>query len=66
MDIYKPTKDVLKTILPYLVKGSILIFDDAICELSSGETEAIREVFDLNKIKLRRWQYNSRIVYFEI
>ena len=35
MDIYKPTKDVLKTILPYLVKGSILIFDDAICELSS-------------------------------
>jgi hypothetical protein len=66
MDIYKPTKDVLKTIVPYLVKGSILVFDDAICELSSGETEAIKEVFDLNKIRLRRWQYNSRIVYFEL
>ena len=66
MDIYKPTKEVLKTILPYLVKGSLLVFDDAICELSSGETEAIKEVFDLNKIELRRWQYNSRIVFFEI
>tara|TARA_B100001989_G_scaffold253194_1_gene238767 strand:+ start:10562 stop:11326 length:765 start_codon:yes stop_codon:yes gene_type:complete len=66
MDIYKPTKDVLKLIKPCLVKGSILVFDDAICELSTGETEAIKETFDLNKIELRRWQYNSRIVYFEI
>ena len=34
MDIYKPTKNVLNIIKPYLTKGSILVFDDAICELS--------------------------------
>lgn len=66
MDIYKPTKKVLKAIIPNLVKGSILVFDDAICELSTGETEAIKETFNLNTIRLKRWQYNSRIVYFEI
>lgn len=66
MDIYKPTKNVLNTIKPFLTKGSILVFDDAICELSPGETIAIKETFGFEKISLKRWQYNSRLVYFVV
>jgi hypothetical protein len=66
MDIYKPTKNVLNAIKPFLTKGSILVFDDAICELSPGETIAIKETFGFDKISLKRWQYNSRLVYFVV
>lgn len=66
MDLYKPTKNVLNIIKPYLTKGSILVFDDAICELSPGETIAIKEAFGFRNISLKRWQFNSRLVYFVI
>ena len=28
MDLYKPTIEVLKTIKPRLIKGSLIVFDD--------------------------------------
>ena len=49
-----------------LVKGSILGFDELNDQDSPGETTALMEIFDLNKIKLRRLSYVSRVSYFEI
>ena len=39
-DLYKPTKKVLEVIKPYLVKGSILGFDELNGPDSPGETKA--------------------------
>ncbi|MDO8651585.1 MAG: TylF/MycF/NovP-related O-methyltransferase [Undibacterium sp.] len=54
MDVYQPTKDVLEQILPRLVKGSVLVFDELSCQRFPGETLALAEVIGLNNLKLRR------------
>ena len=59
MDLYKPTIDCLNLLKPYLVKGSIVAFDDLLDPDFPGETVALREAFDLSNIKLQRLSYNS-------
>ena len=63
-DIYEPTKKCLEAIRPHLVKGSVLGFDELNDPDSPGETIALREVFGLNNIKLKRYRYASRVSYF--
>jgi hypothetical protein len=53
MDVYKPTKDVVESILPRLTKGSLLVFDELNAETFPGETRAVDEVLGLNNIRLR-------------
>lgn len=57
MDIYKPTKIVLQKIIPRLVRGSILVFDELNCNVFPGETRAVDEVLGLNNLKLYRSKY---------
>lgn len=64
-DIYKPTKDCLTSILPFLTKGSILAFDELNCKEFPGETLAFKEVFDLNKYELKRDIHNPLCSYIE-
>lgn len=59
MDLYKPTIDCLNLLKPYLVKGSIIAFDDLLSPDFPGETVALREAFDLSNIQLQRLSYNS-------
>jgi len=54
MDVYKPTKDVLSAIMPRLVKGSVLVFDELNCPRFPGETQAVAEVIGLNNLSLKR------------
>ncbi len=54
MDLYKPTRDALKAIMPRLTKGSLLVFDELNCSQFPGETEAVYEVLGLNTIKLQK------------
>ena len=63
-DIYEPTRKCLEAIRPNLVKGSVLGFDELNDPDSPGETIALREVFGLNNIKLKRYRYASRVSYF--
>jgi hypothetical protein len=63
-DIYEPTRKCLEAIRPHLVKGSVLGFDELNDPDSPGETIALREVFGLNNIKLKRYRYASRVSYF--
>lgn len=53
-DIYKPTKECLEAIRPYLTKGSVIGFDELNYNRFPGETVAFREVFGLDKYKIRR------------
>lgn len=60
MDVYEPTKKVLERIMPYLTKGSIVVFDELGMKEFPGETIAFREVFGskykLNKCKVKQTQ----------
>lgn len=63
-DIYEPTKKCLEAIRPHLVKGSLLGFDELNDPDSPGETIALKDVFGLDNIKLKRYRYASRVSYF--
>jgi len=63
MDLYEPTKAALKTILPYLTKGSVIGFDELCLREFPGETKALREVFDLSRHALVRSPYSSHQSY---
>jgi len=63
-DVYEPTKKCLEVISSHLVKGSVLAFDELNDHDSPGETLALKEVFGLNNIRLKRFRYASRVSYF--
>ncbi|MFC1558615.1 crotonobetainyl-CoA--carnitine CoA-transferase [candidate division KSB1 bacterium] len=66
VDIYEPTKKCLEAIRPHLVKGSVLGFDELNDPDCPGETIALKEVFGLNNIRIKRYPYASRVSYFVI
>lgn len=53
-DLYKPTRDCLEAILPYLTKGSVIAFDELNCPEFPGETLALRELVGLSRYAIRR------------
>jgi len=54
LDLYEPTRDVLKTIAPYLSRGAIVAFDELAHPKWPGETAALRDVLDLSQVTLRQ------------
>jgi hypothetical protein len=65
-DIYKPTKAALEAIKPHLIKGSVLVFDELCDDIFPGETVALREVFDLNTLRVQRLPITARVSYLVI
>lgn len=62
MDLYEPTLKVLELIEPYLVQGSIIVFDELNFKQFPGETIAFRES-KFNKYKLYQFERGHRISY---
>ncbi|MBN1057664.1 crotonobetainyl-CoA--carnitine CoA-transferase [Clostridium botulinum] len=65
-DIYKPTKECLVAIKPYLTKGSVIGFDELNYHKFPGETIAFKEVFGLDKYKIRRSNISPLQAYIVI
>ncbi len=63
-DIYEPTKKCLELIKPYLTKGSVVGFDELNDPQFPGETVALKEVFGLENIRIRRSKYSGIQSYF--
>lgn len=63
-DIYEPTLECLKMIRPYLVKGSVVGFDELNDPGFPGETIALNEAFGLNNVRLRRNKFSGMQSYF--
>ncbi|TAG09865.1 MAG: class I SAM-dependent methyltransferase [Verrucomicrobia bacterium] len=63
-DIYAPTKVALEHLYPRIVKGGIVAFDELNCPEFPGETVALLEHFDLERIELRRTVMDPHISYF--
>ena len=62
-DLYEPTQVCLEAIRPHLVSGSVLGFDQLGSRNFPGETLAVREVFDLGDLRLRRSPYAAQASY---
>ncbi len=65
-DIYKPTKDCLKLLMERVTKGSVIGFDELNDPDSPGETLALMEEIGLKNIRLKKYQYCSRVSYFVV
>lgn len=62
-DIYQPTKVALEHFLPRMTKGSIIAFDEIHHKRFPGETIALLEKCNINKIELKNILH-SNINYF--
>ncbi len=54
LDIYAPTKGCLELLRDFVTKGSLIAFDELNFFKAPGETLALKEVFPLNTIRIRR------------
>lgn len=61
-DIYKPTRDCLEAIIPYLSKGAVIGFDEINVQEWPGETTALREILG-NKFQIRHSKYRANAGY---
>jgi len=65
-DIYEPTKRCLELIKDRLTKGSVVAFDELNCSDYPGETQAVMEVFGLNKYKINHSKFSPTQSYVVI
>jgi hypothetical protein len=63
-DLYEPTLVALKHLLPRVVKGGIVAFDELNCAEFPGETTALLETLDLSQVALQRFPMDPYISYF--
>lgn len=54
MALYEPTKVCLEYVLKTCVKGSVIVFDELNREEYPGETIALKELIDLNKVRIKK------------
>jgi hypothetical protein len=63
-DLYAPTKAALAALLPRVVKGGVVAFDELNCAEFAGETTALLETLSLDQVELRRFPSDPYISYF--
>ena len=63
---YVPTKIALKHLLPLVPKGGIVCADKLNCSDWQGETIAFKEEIKLNKVKLKKFKYDTWVSYFVV
>lgn len=66
IDLYEPTKTVLENILPRMTSGSIIAFDQINIEEFPGETIAFLETFTPSKVKLKNFDFDTKICFMTI
>jgi hypothetical protein len=62
-DLYKGTKVALENFVPRIPKGGIIAFDELDNPLWPGETLAMLEYFERNRLRLRRLPFDPYIGY---
>lgn len=63
LDLYDPTKIALEAMLPHLVKGSVLVFDELCLAEFPGETVAVAQAIGLGRLKLVRDPASVAVCY---
>lgn len=65
-DLYAPTKAALTHLLPLVVKGGIVAFDELAMAKWKGETIAFKEMLSCNDVKLERFAFHHSLSYFTV
>jgi hypothetical protein len=65
-DLYEPTHRCLSLIRDRLTRGSVLGFDEINAHECPGETLALKEVFGLDRYRIRRHPFNARSSYLVV
>jgi hypothetical protein len=63
LDLYEPTKAALKTFLPRMPKGAIVVFDELNTQTFPGETLAVDEILGINNLKIERLPLDPYVSY---
>jgi hypothetical protein len=64
-DLYAPTKVALANLLPRVVKGGVVAFDELNCKEFPGETTALLEILNsMEGAELKRFSMDPYISYF--
>lgn len=63
MDLFEPTKAALEYFLPRMPKGAVLVFDELDNPMWPGETLALLESIGMNKLRMRRFEWDPYISY---
>ncbi|WP_219884744.1 TylF/MycF family methyltransferase [Merismopedia glauca] len=63
LDLYEPTKAALKTFLPRMPKGAIVVFDELNTQTFPGETLAVDEVLGISNVKIERLPLDPYVSY---
>ena len=66
LDLYEPTKTCIENFLPRMPKGAIIAFDELDNPIWPGETQAATELVGLNKLELKRFDFDPYIAYARI
>jgi hypothetical protein len=62
-DLFEPTRAALTHFIPRMPKGAIVAFDELDNPLWPGETRAVLETVGLNKLQLRRLEWDPYISF---
>ena len=65
-DLYEPTKVALENLIPLIPKGGIVVFDELNDSRWPGETQALKEYIKLNKLNLKKFNYETHTTYYEV
>jgi hypothetical protein len=63
LDLYEPTRVAIKNLVPRMPKGAVLAFDELDNPLWPGETSAALDELGLNRLELRRFEFDPYIGY---
>lgn len=63
VDLYEPTYAALKTFLPRMPKGAVVVFDQLNAKIFPGETIAVDEVMGLKNIRIERFPFDSYVSF---
>ena len=65
-DLYEPTKVALEHLLPLVAKGGIVCLDEFNYDKFAGETQAVKELLNVNQLELKRFPFSPFVAYFKI
>lgn len=65
-DLYEPTAAALRSLVPRMPKGALLVFDELDNPIWPGETQAVLDEIGLNLLKLERLEWDPYISFARI
>lgn len=63
LDVYAPTREMLRLCLPRMPRGAVLVFDELNCPAFPGETTAMAEVLGISGLALKKTPYQPYSAY---